>query len=362
MREDHLIIAEGVSLAVVGGHKVLFSEARQELFELDDAAAFIWSRLSKGAALGHIAEEVAERGLPDGQVQAYVNHVVSEWTRLGLLQASPHRKRLMIGETCIEIRYATAFLAEFVSPGFKHLEVMERSPDRVLDLSERGREIVIRNGALDLATCGHDEIVPALRGALTMEALGHGRYEVALHTATVASGRGALLLSGCPGAGKSTLAVALALAHSGLELVGDDVALLRGDGQVTALQFSPALKSGSWPILAGMCPDILDLPVHVRYDRQQVRFLDRVPLAGPGPRPIRWIVGLDRQKTAEPALKRLDPLDTLRDLIEGAASRDDRLSADAFQAMSRALEKAECYRLTYSRLDHAVARLIELCG
>jgi hypothetical protein len=340
---------------------VLFSEARQQLFELDDAAAFIWSRLSNGAAIGHIAEEVAGRGLPDGQVQVYLNHFVSEWTRLGLLQASPHRKRLVIGETCIEIRYATASLAEFVSPGFKHLEAMERSPDRVLDLSEQGGggEIVIRNGAFHLATCRHDEIVPALRGALTMEALGHGRYEVALHTATVASGRGAMLISGCPGAGKSTLAVALA--QAGLGLVGDDVALLRADGQVTALQFAPALKSGSWPLLAGVCPDILDLPVHVRYDRQQVRFLDRVPLADPGPRPIRWIVSLDRQETAEPALKRLDPLDTLRDLIEGAASRDDRLSGKAFLAMSRALEKAECYRLTYSRLDHAVACLIELC-
>ena len=223
MREDHLIIAEGVSLAVVGGHKVLFSEAQQQLFELDDSAAFIWSRLSKGAAIGHIVEEVAGRGLPDGQVQAqqiqaYVNHVVSEWTRIGLLQAPPHRKRLVIGETCIEIRYATVFLAEFVSPGFKHLEAMERSPDRVLDLSEQGGEIVIRNGALHVATCRHDEIVPALRGALTMEALGHGRYEVALHTATVASGRGAMLISGCPGAGKSTLAVALAQSGLGLGL------------------------------------------------------------------------------------------------------------------------------------------------
>ena len=360
------MIAEGVSLAVVGGHKVLFSEARQELFELDDAAAFIWSRLSKGAAIGHIVEEVAGRGLPDGQVrvrqvQAYVNHVVSEWTRLGLLQAPPHRKRLLIGETCIEIRYATASLAEFVSPGFKHLEAMERSPDRALDLSEQGGEIVIRSGALHLATCRRDEIVPALRGALTMEALGHGRHEVALHTATVASDRGALLISGCPGAGKSTLAVALAQSGMGLDLAGDDVALLRADGQVTALQFAPALKSGSWPLLAGVCPGILDLPVHVRYDGQQVRFLDRVPLAGPGPRPVRWVVGLDRQETAEPALKRLDPLDTLRDLIGGAASRDDRLSGSAFQAMSRALEEAGCYRLTYSRLDHAVACLIELC-
>jgi hypothetical protein len=361
VREERLMIAEGVSLAVVGGHKVLFSETRQQLFELDDAAAFIWSRLSNGAAIGHIVEEVAGRGLPDGQVQAYVNHVVSEWTRMGLLQGPPHRKRLVIGETCIEIRYATASLAGFVSPGFKHLEAMERSPDRVLDLSEQGSEIVIRSGVLDLATCGHDEIVPALRGALTMEALGHGGYEVALHTATVASSHGALLLSGCPGAGKSTLAVALAQSGLGLGLVGDDVALLRADGQVTALQFAPAVKSGSWPLLAGLCPGIMDLPVHVRYDRQQVRFPDRVPLADPSPRPIRWIVSLDRQDSAEPALKRLDPLDTLRDLIEGAASRDDRLSGNAFQAMSRALEKAECYRFTYSRLDHAVARLIELC-
>ena len=59
-------------------------------------------------------------------------------------------------------------------------------------------------------------------------------------------------------------------------------------------------------------------------------------------------------------MKRLDPLDTLRDLIGGAASHDDRLSGNAFLALSRALEKAGCYRLTYSRLDHAVACLIEL--
>lgn len=267
----------------------------------------------------------------------------------------------MIGETCIEIRYATASLTEFVSPGFKHLEATGRNPDRALDLSEQGGEIVIRSGALHLATCRREEIVPALRGALTMEALEHGRHEVALHTATVASDRGALLISGCPGAGKSTLAVALAQSGLSLDLAGDDVALLRADGQVTALQFAPALKAGSWPLLEGVCPGVMDLPVHVRYDGQQVRFPDRVPLAGPDPRPVRWVVGLDRQETAGAALKRLDPLDTLRDLIGGAASRDDRLSGNAFQAMSRALEKAGCYRLTYSRLDHAVACLIELC-
>ena len=38
-----------------------------------------------------------------------------------------------------------------------------------------------------------------------------------------------------------------------------------------------------------------------------------------------------------------------------------RREVSPVEATRRALEKAECYRLTYSRLDHAVARLIELC-
>ncbi|WP_158047624.1 ATP-binding protein [Skermanella pratensis] len=347
---------------------MLFNEARQELFELDDGMAFVWNRLTEGTAIDRIAEEVAGRGLPDGQVRAWLDHAVSEWTRLGLLRSPALRQRLGIGGACIEIRYATAALAEFAAPDFRHLEAAEtaesgqdgRVPDCRLDLAEEDGAVMIRRGAVDLATCRRDEIIPALRGALTLEALGRGRYEVALHAATVAAGGHALLLSGCPGAGKSTLAVALA--HSGLGLAGDDVALLGADGRVTGLRFAPALKPGSWPLLAGMRPDLFDLPVHVRYDSQRVRFLDGVPAAGDGPLPVRWIVSLDRRDGTEPALRPLDPLETLRDLIGGAASADDRLGTDAFQALARTLDAAGCHRLTYSRLDDAVALLVGLCG
>ena len=52
----------------------------------------------------------------------------------------------------------------------------------------------------------------------------------------------------------------------------------------------------------------------------------------------------------------------LRDLIGGAASADDRLGTGAFQALARMLDGAGCYRLTYARLDDAVALLAGLCG
>ncbi|UEM03341.1 hypothetical protein JL101_025790 [Skermanella rosea] len=364
MQENRPTIAEGVSLAFIGEHGVLFDEARQELFQLDGGMAFVWSRLAEGAAIDRIAEEVAGRGLPAGPVRACLDHAVSEWTRLGLIRPPAIRQRLDVGGARIEIRYATAALAEHVAPGFRNLEILpgpvDDAPDSRLDVGEEDGAVVIRRGALALATCQPDEIIPALRGALTLEAVGLGRHEVALHAATVAADGHALLLSGCPGAGKSTLAVGLA--QSGFGLAGDDVALLGADGRVTALRFAPALKPGSWPLLAGMRPDLLDLPVHVRYDSQQVRFLDGVPSAGGGPLPVRWIVGLDRRDGAGPALDRLDPLETLRDLIGGAASADDRLGTGAFQALARMLDGAGCYRLTYARLDDAVALLAGLRG
>ena len=362
------MIAEGVSLAFIGEHGVLFDEARQELFELDGGMAFAWSRLAEGAAIGRIAEEMGGPGLPDGEVRAWLGQAVAEWTRLGLIRPPAVRQHLDIGGTRVEIRYAAAFLADLAAPDFRHLEVargtVDDGPDCRFDVAEEDGTVVIRRGALALATCRPDEIVPALRGALTLEAVQRGRHAVALHAATLAAGGHALLLSGCPGAGKSTLAVGLAaaLARSGLGLAGDDVALLGADGRVTALRFAPALKPGSWPLLAGMCPDLLDLPVHVRYDGQQVRFLDGLPSAGGGPLPVRWIVGLDRRDGAGPALERLDPLETLRDLIGGAASADDRLGTGAFQALARMLDGAGCYRLTYARLDDAVALLAGLCG
>jgi hypothetical protein len=207
--------------------------------------------------------------------------------------------------------------------------------------------------------CQRDEIVPTIRGALTAEALNNSDYEVALHVACLISGGEALLLTGPPGAGKSTLAVAMASA--GLRFAGDDIGLLTSNGRIKGIPFCPAVKSGSWPILLPYCPDIYNFPVHVRYDSKAVRFLEPMNHAKEISYPVRWVVSLDRQDSADPNLQRLDPVETLRHLIADAFAPGERLKTSAFQSLCRVLENAEGYRFTYSNLDSAVKSLMMLC-
>ena len=77
---------------------------------------------------------------------------------------------------------------------------------------------------------------------------------VALHVGTLRRGKEALLLVGAPGAGKSTLSVALG--KRGYELEGDDLAALLPDGRVRAIALPVTLKEGSWQVLSHLHPEL----------------------------------------------------------------------------------------------------------
>ncbi|MBP2291445.1 PqqD family peptide modification chaperone [Azospirillum rugosum] len=358
----------GASFAVIGRHAVLFHEARQVLFELNDVAAFAWCRLSDGATVDSVVAASIDCGLPLQTARKQVEAAVSDWIDQGLLVAVPcfrRRQRVRLGTFCGEISYDADDLADIAEPEFRNLETrspdaMDIAPDRRFEVVERSGGFLLQADGIEPVTGRRDELVPALRAALTADVLRSAHYEIALHAACLTSGPNALLISGCPGMGKSTLAVALA--RAGLGYGGDDVALLHADGQVTGLPFAPALKRGSWPLLERSWPGIADAVIHSRpHDRQDVRYLPMVPAAEAMPRPVRWFVSLHRHEGAFPRLDRVDPIDTLRDLIGGASSRDERLTARAFRAIHAALASAHCFRLTYSDLDAAVDLLVGTC-
>jgi hypothetical protein len=209
-------------------------------------------------------------------------------------------------------------------------------------------------------SCKRAEFVPLIKAQLVEEVLRAASYEVALHAAAYVRGSRALLLVGSPGAGKTTLG--LALAAEGFELAADDVVLMGEDGLVTGLPFPLAAKAGSWGLAARRWPRILNCATYRRPDGRRVRYFLPDRLASPGPRRIGCVALLDRRRDAATTVKDIDPAIALAALITEGTAPDRRLSSRGFASLVAALDGARCCRLTYSDLDEAASRMCGLCS
>jgi hypothetical protein len=265
---------------------------------------------------------------------------------------------IRVAGVAVRIRHP-ACLASHLAPIFAHLEAEGERPEVLLDLVRDGEHIdLFRDGDL-LCSCSRQEIATALKAQILDEVLERGTYTLALHAAALAGSGRMLLLSGHPGAGKTTLA--LALVQAGFGFAGDDLALLDAQGAVTGVPLSPAVKAGAWKLVAPFRPDLRDSPIFRRPDGMRVRYPPPQGLVPARPHPVGWLVLLDRRTGAAAALTRADPRDAVRWMLKESYTRDRRLAAAGFTAMARCLDKADCYRLTYSDLEDAVGLLHRTC-
>ncbi|MER8753774.1 aldolase [Mesorhizobium sp. M1050] len=357
-------------LVRVRERNVLFSPTNQAIFAINDTAADIWRCLEEGMAPQAISVEMMRRGVERLEANRHVEAALADWQRLSLIRprvpVSPSAAQELVSQVVavaglnIRIVYPAAYAFPAITV-FRHLEVRSVAADVLLEVVEHGGRIHLFRDGNWILSCPPDELAVTLKGQLLNEVLDHGVYELALHAAGLFSNGRMVLLCGNPGAGKTTLT--LALVHAGFGFAADDVTLLDSRGHGVGLPFACAVKAGAWPLLAEYCADLDDAPVCRRPDRRRVRFA--VPKASVSlalsPLPIGSVILLRRGHGSKACLEPVDPANALRGLLNGALAPGGKLSGTAFEVLTQLIGSAETYCLNYSKLDDAVQLISQAC-
>jgi hypothetical protein len=362
-------LAEGATLLSVGGRPTLHSALGEKLYALDPVTAFLARKLRTGASFAGLAGALVADGLSLNQAERYVRRLLRQWSALGLAEAdlskarsdASRRQALRVAHLDAVLHHASAEIEARVSPAFAHLASGNPavSPQVAIETFEAdGLALVRRNGG-GAAIVSRHEVAPLIKGLLTEHVLSLAPPDIALRAACLARGGRALLLTGSPGAGKTTLAVGLSLA--GFVLASDDITLLDPAGRALGVTFAPAVKSGSCPLLSRLRADLAGQPGHLRSDGLRVRYL---PLLAPAPAglEIGWIVNLRRTPGAGAQLEPLDPAATLACLVSEAHSVAGAASLETLRMLIGVAEQARGFDLVYSDLDDGVRTLAAACA
>ena len=361
--DSRLERSANVHAVLIGPGTVLFCERTQRLFDLNETAEFIWKCVSDGLTCRQIARSLEQEGASPETALSFAVQAIGDWMAAGYvapceiqeaLAGEPTACRnLAIGALDVQLSFFGVADPALSDEVFGHFASRPGKPS--LTISVVGREgfaFVFANG-LFVAMTRADNAIPIIKGLLTEAFCDQGLDGFIVHGALVSRGGRRLLLSGPPGAGKTTLT--LALVSSGFSYASDDIARVEASGEISGIPFAAAVKSGAWDLLKTRVPDVLSLPVFKRADGQLARYVLPQRLDQEGAKPVDVVILLDRTGQQDAHLKELAPLDALRALIESGYSPRTRLEPDTLTALAAQLSRAACYRLSYGDLASALA-------
>ncbi|ABI55459.1 Hpr(Ser) kinase/phosphatase [Alkalilimnicola ehrlichii MLHE-1] len=189
----------------------------------------------------------------------------------------------------------------------------------------------------------------------------HGHHYLMIHAAVVARDDRALILPGAPGAGKSTLAAALAL--SGWRLLSDEFALLSlEDGMLSPLPRPVSLKNQAIPLIRERFPQaVLGRSTHdttkgtVAHLKPPEESIARSQV----PAQPAWLVFPRFAPEGKDALRPMPKAHSLLTLAD-AAFNYSVLGGQGFEAAADLIDRCACFELDYADLDRSLHALTAL--
>jgi hypothetical protein len=353
------------SFSLLDNRPVLFNESSQKVYELNQTAAYIWCCLLDQKPTETICEELAQLGFQHAAATNYINSALRNWFRLGLLEPDWQLNSIdafsaNIGKLTINVQTSSKRLTQLLVPLFGHTSEIAAIAEDTFEIGEIDGRFLIFHNKVCRARCRLSELVPTFKAYLTEQIVLRSSPDIAFHSACLLSGGQGLLISGRPGAGKTTLS--LHLMASGFDYAADDVVLIAPDGRATGVPFAPALKPGAWPIVKKFRPDLGGSAVHNRPDGKRVRYVNAPRPARSSSVSIRWIIFIKRAARTPVNFVRLDQLETMRRLIDGSYSPSGKLTSQSFHAIKRTLAGSKCFELRYSNAAEASDAIVDLCN
>ncbi len=341
----------------LGGADVIFSPGNQRLLQIDDPAAL--------KALSSLKD-----GTDIRQFQPELSPWLVQWSRAGLICADPaeepfeRESRVDLGANTFVIQggpdnllnacLAPYHLAENASSGSLTTRVTVRGHGAITAIGTAGQPAHLtfaENAVCDLRNHILGLILARIQGP-------------ALHCAALRSATGTVLLVGEPGAGKSTLT--LALMQQGWSVAGDDVTLISGNGEASGVPLPLTIKQPAWSLIETWMPETADLPAQERADGATLKYLPIPPdKTANGAAKVQAIIKLARNPdltVAQPNLTHWDKIAAMTDLFAEGHHPSGVADADMVAAMIALVEGAQCRTLSYAEAEEAATLLAETYG
>ncbi len=363
-------------------HLVLLKKNASRVQMLNPLAKMIWQFKKTGLSSQNIAREISEAfGIP---IELALQDVISINAQLMLDLVTKYEESLPSKKTIsfdkelsswraslavffffpnftIRVNFDSQVIADKVRCMFPYISGLEvKLVDVEVDvISHSNIYLIVKNGVVVEQAESKSYTALMVFHHIVDLASKSNDWLVILHAAGVSWKGHSIVFPALGGSGKTTLTAAL-IKH-GFDYINDDVIpLIRDTGELVHLPISLSIKSGSWPLLQSLYPELESLEVFGSQERR-IKYL--APPVNSSEQAIyaKNIILPNYQAGVTTKLESVSPAMALQAIIEGESLLRLPLKKEDIAALIKWIKPLGCYRLTYDKLEPTVDLLRQFC-